>query len=315
MFQTSNRIIASKLEDRNMSLWKLFIAVLCSIVFSLSFPAFSAEDEGTMTAATTTPMRLKVNIPYSELDTDFPPWPQDVIIAGESVHRDLTFYSGEITVEIYESKPLTLRVDDFPIDEFVTVISGKLILTVAGEEPQHFEPGDSVLVPKGFTGVWEMQGNYRELLVVMGKSGSVTKDNDVEKNKKTIIENVEIWNNKSADGLRRQFHPRYVASMNEEPPKDAEAYISGSEAYWSAFPDVHVSIHHLYAENNVVVKHWSMKGTHTGDGLGMPATGRTFEITNGISTYKFENGLIKEYHVVSDNHSFFDQLGLLPKSE
>ena len=145
--------------------------------------------------------------------------------------------------------------------------------------------------------------------------GITTTQMRLETNKKIIVENVEIWNSRSPEGLRGQFHPQYVAYMNEEPAKDAEAYISGSEAYWSAFPDVHVSIHHLYAENNVVVKHWSMKGTHTGDGLGMPATGRTFEITNGISTYKFENGLIKEYHVVSDNHSFFDQLGLLPKSE
>jgi uncharacterized cupin superfamily protein len=144
---------------------KLFRVMLCSFVCGLSFPAFSAENE----AAATTPMRLETNTPYSELSTDFPPWPQEVIIAGESVHRYKRFYTGDIYVEIYESDPLTLQVDDFPIDEFVTVISGKLILTVAGEEPQHFEVGDSVLIPKGFTGIWEMQGNYRELLVVMNE--------------------------------------------------------------------------------------------------------------------------------------------------
>ncbi|MEH6551780.1 MAG: ester cyclase [Pseudomonadales bacterium] len=144
---------------------------------------------------------------------------------------------------------------------------------------------------------------------------SVTDDNDIEKNKKIIVENVEIWNSRSSDGLRGQFHPQYVAFMNEEPAKNAEGYINGSEGYWNAFPDVHVTIHDLFAENNVVIKHWSMKGTHTGNFLGMPATGKTFEIGNGLSTYKFENGLIREYHVVSDNHSFLEQLGLLPKSE
>ena len=151
-----------------MTKLKLFIVVLCSFVCGLSFSAFSAEDEG----STPTPLRLETNTPYSEMSTDFPPWPQEAIIAGQSVHRYKTFYSGDITVEIYESEPLTLRIVDFPIDEFVTVISGKLILTVVGEEPQHFEVGDSVLVPKGFTGIWEMQGNYRELLVVMNEAGS-----------------------------------------------------------------------------------------------------------------------------------------------
>ena len=146
-----------------MTQWKLSIVVLCSLVCGLSFPAFSAEDE----ASSTTPMRIETNTPYSQLSTDFPPLPQEVIIAGESVHRYKRLFTGDIYVEIYESEPLTLRVVDFPVDEFVTVISGKLILTVAGDEPQHFEVGDSVMIPKGFTGTWEMQGNYRELLVIM----------------------------------------------------------------------------------------------------------------------------------------------------
>jgi uncharacterized cupin superfamily protein len=152
-----------------MSQWKLFKIVFCSVVCGLSFPAFSAEDKGA-TTTTTTPMRLEINTPYSEMNTDFPPWPQERIIAGESIHRNKRFYEGDITVGIYESEPLTLRIDDFPIDEFVTVISGKLVLTVAGEEPQHFEAGDSALIPKGFTGTWEMQGNYRELFVFMNES-------------------------------------------------------------------------------------------------------------------------------------------------
>lgn len=143
-----------------MSKWKLLTILLCSVICGLSFSSEKKE-------SLPTPMRLAIDTPYSELSTDFPPWPQDVIIAGESVHRYKRFYAGDITVEIYESEPLTLRVDDFQIDEFVTVLSGKLILTAKGGTPQHFEPGESVLIPKGFTGTWEMQGNFRELLVVM----------------------------------------------------------------------------------------------------------------------------------------------------
>jgi len=32
-----------------------------------------------------------------------------------------------------------------------------------------FLPGDSLVLPIGFTGAWEMQGNYRELVVLMKK--------------------------------------------------------------------------------------------------------------------------------------------------
>ncbi len=34
---------------------------------------------------------------------------------------------------------------------------------------QEFLPGDSLVLPVGYTGTWEMQGNYRELAVTMKK--------------------------------------------------------------------------------------------------------------------------------------------------
>ncbi len=54
-----------------------------------------------------------------------------------------------------------------PIFIFVLVVSGALILTADGGSPQKFVAGESVLVPKGFTGTWEMQGEFRELVVMM----------------------------------------------------------------------------------------------------------------------------------------------------
>ncbi len=60
-----------------------------------------------------------------------------------------------------------MRFDEpFLYDEFVTVLSGKAILTPAGGVPQEFITGDSFVIPKGFHGTWQMFGNYRELIVV-----------------------------------------------------------------------------------------------------------------------------------------------------
>ena len=114
-----------------------------------------------------TPLRLEPKtIPYSEMSADMPPWPEEDIVSGVSEHRYKTLYSGDINVAIYEAKPMTLRIKDYDIDEFVTVISGALILTAEGGSPQRFDVGESVLVPKGFTGTWEMQGNFREMVVI-----------------------------------------------------------------------------------------------------------------------------------------------------
>jgi uncharacterized cupin superfamily protein len=49
------------------------------------------------------------------------------------------------------------------------VLSGKLILTEPNGTAHEYRPGDSLVLPAGYTGTWEMQGNYRELVVVMQK--------------------------------------------------------------------------------------------------------------------------------------------------
>ena len=51
-------------------------------------------------------------------------------------------------------------------DEFVYVLSGKLILTEPNGTRHEYVPGDSLVLPIGYTGTWEMQGNYRELVVL-----------------------------------------------------------------------------------------------------------------------------------------------------
>ena len=77
-------------------------------------------------------------------------------------------YQGkELIMEIYEDDAATFAITDpFPFDEYVLVLSGKLILTDANGQVQEFAAGDSLVVPKGFTGTWKMLGNYREFIAV-----------------------------------------------------------------------------------------------------------------------------------------------------
>ncbi|MBT7877388.1 MAG: DUF861 domain-containing protein [Gammaproteobacteria bacterium] len=126
---------------------------------------------GDADTSTANPLRLEPEkVPYSEMNTDMPPWPDEDVLSGVSEHRYKTLYSGDINVAIYEAKPMTLRIKDYSIDEFVTVVSGVLVLTAEGGAPQRFDVGESVLVPKGFTGTWEMQGNFREMVVIINEN-------------------------------------------------------------------------------------------------------------------------------------------------
>lgn len=97
---------------------------------------------------------------------------KDILVAGELNMRVATLFSGkELHVSIFECTPAKTNHRKRPtdVDEFVYVLSGKLILTEVNGTKHEYRPGDSLVLPVGYTGTWEMQGNYRELVVEMQK--------------------------------------------------------------------------------------------------------------------------------------------------
>jgi hypothetical protein len=103
---------------------------------------------------------------------EFEPFPEEMVLSGRSRHSYHTFFSGEeVVAEVYEAQPAKLRIDEpWPYDEFIYLLSGKLILTDAKGEVTEYVAGESLVVPKGFVGIWEMQGNFRELVVIEKKA-------------------------------------------------------------------------------------------------------------------------------------------------
>jgi uncharacterized cupin superfamily protein len=97
----------------------------------------------------------------------------DILIDGELNMRVATLFEGkELRVSIFESTPAKTdhRTRPTDVDEFVYVLSGKLILTEPDGTVHEYLPGDALVLPIGYTGTWEMQGNYRELVVLMQKN-------------------------------------------------------------------------------------------------------------------------------------------------
>ena len=94
--------------------------------------------------------------------------PPDQILEGAHKPRGAPlFYGDELVIVVYEDEAGTFAITQpFPFDEFVMVVSGKLTLTDAIDQVQEFVAGESVVVPKGFTGIWKMEGNYRELIAI-----------------------------------------------------------------------------------------------------------------------------------------------------
>lgn len=97
---------------------------------------------------------------------------QEILVAGALNMRVATLFEGkELRVSMFESTPAKTdhRTRATDVDEFVYVLSGKLILTEPNGTRHEYLPGDAFVLPIGYKGTWEMQGNYRELVVLAQK--------------------------------------------------------------------------------------------------------------------------------------------------
>jgi predicted ester cyclase len=82
------------------------------------------------------------------------------------------------------------------------------------------------------------------------------------------------------------------------------------------FSDFTIIAEHMIAEGDKVAVRYRLKVTHTGEGLGIPATGKKAE-TTGVEILRFENGKIAEAWAEENVLSLLMQLGfeLKPKEE
>ena len=61
----------------------------------------------------------------------------------------------------------------------------------------------------------------------------------------------------------------------------------------TALSDIHVEAHDTIAGEDRICVRWSCTAKHTGDGLGIPATGKTISVT-GISILRVKDGKLVE---------------------
>jgi predicted ester cyclase len=80
----------------------------------------------------------------------------------------------------------------------------------------------------------------------------------------------------------------------------------------SAFPDFRMEIVDLIAEGDKVVARFHCSGTHQGEWLGRPATGRRFENVDEIYIFEVREGKLVSAVGVEDNLSRMRQLGFEP---
>lgn len=123
---------------------------------------------------------------------------------------------------------------------------------------------------------------------------------------------TEIHGNHDLDVCDEIFHPDFTLKdpLVAEPIRGPEGMKELLRAYWRGMPDVEVELHEQIAEGDKVVSHWTTRGTHTGDMLGIPATGKTYELS-GVLVGRIEDGKIIEEYEYRDDLGMLQQIGVV----
>jgi steroid delta-isomerase-like uncharacterized protein len=79
----------------------------------------------------------------------------------------------------------------------------------------------------------------------------------------------------------------------------------------SAFPDIKATIEDVIAEGDRVVARGTMSGTHQGEFMGIPATGKKVSF-GAIDILRITNGKFVEHWGLTDSMAMMQQLGVIP---
>jgi predicted ester cyclase len=125
----------------------------------------------------------------------------------------------------------------------------------------------------------------------------------------------EVWDEKRADAIDTHAAPHWRGNGVELP--------GGPELSWrdrfkllhrdfvAAFPDITITVDRTVSEADFVTAACTIRGTHLGDALGFPATGRKVEV-GGLAMVRTEGGKIVESWESWNFLDLYKQLGVSP---
>jgi predicted ester cyclase len=106
--------------------------------------------------------------------------------------------------------------------------------------------------------------------------------------------------------------------IDHQPPPGIESGLAGFKQLVlmlrAGFPDLHVTVEDIIAEGDKVVGRTTIRGSHTGEFMGMAPTGKQFTM-QAIDVMRFAGGKAVEHWGNQDDLGMMQQLGVIPTPE
>lgn len=133
----------------------------------------------------------------------------------------------------------------------------------------------------------------------------------IEETKNIVHRYQEIYNRNDLERLT-EVVSEDLRTPNIMPgvPHGLEGAKAAHRIMLAGFPDYQTNIEDIVAEENKAAARIKMTGTHTGEFMGIPPTGKRISFT-GIYIVRIADGKIVEHWGEEDSVSLLQQLGLL----
>jgi steroid delta-isomerase-like uncharacterized protein len=131
----------------------------------------------------------------------------------------------------------------------------------------------------------------------------------VAANVELIRAGFEAFNAGDADGCMAIAAPDLIMNLAEmpEPQHGQDVWRQGFEMMRRAFPDLQAHVEDIFGAEDRVAVRLRFRGTHSGEFLGFPATGRTIDYVSH-EFYRIADGLVAEEWICSDMATLFRQI-------
>ena len=123
----------------------------------------------------------------------------------------------------------------------------------------------------------------------------------------------DLINAGDIDGFGRQLADDFV-EREEIPglPPTKDGVVQYFRIMLAAFPDLRMDVQDSFASGDKAVARLRISGTHQGEFMGIPATGKPVSV-NLIDITRFgDDGLAREHWGVADQLAMMQQLGVIP---
>ena len=127
-----------------------------------------------------------------------------------------------------------------------------------------------------------------------------------------VVHNWIASLNRGAPALEETFAPdAAITVVGQDEVRDPQSFLAFVGAVGAAFPGLQFELHDLTATDDVVSARWVARGTHGGEFMGLPATGRAVTLEGCVIDHYRDGKIARRWELI-DRLSMLQQIGAIP---